>query len=62
MKALMEEARLTNRRVRLHVERMNPALKFYQQLGFSMLAESPTHFEMTWTADSHPKIIVDESF
>lgn len=61
MKALIEEARLTERRVRLHVEKTNPVLKFYQQLGFVKIGEKPMHFEMAWTADAKPKIIVDES-
>jgi GNAT superfamily N-acetyltransferase len=39
----------SKRPLRLHVEKFNPALQFYQQMGFRLLEDRETHFFMEWT-------------
>jgi ribosomal protein S18 acetylase RimI-like enzyme len=34
--------------VRLQVSKFNPAIRLYERLGFKMLGESDTHFQMEW--------------
>jgi ribosomal protein S18 acetylase RimI-like enzyme len=48
MNQLMEEARTTNKSIRLYVERFNPALAWYDRLGFRAISEGPVYLEMTW--------------
>lgn len=42
----------SKRPLRLHVEKLNPALQFYQQMGFRLLEDRETHFFMEWTPSS----------
>ncbi len=37
---LLEEAAATNRRLTIHVERYNPALRLYRRLGFEPVGET----------------------
>jgi ribosomal protein S18 acetylase RimI-like enzyme len=46
---LMEEGGRTGKAIRLHVERFNPALHWYQRLGFKTASESAIYLEMVWT-------------
>ena len=39
----------SKRPLRLHVDKFNPALQFYQQLGFRLLEDRETHLFMEWT-------------
>jgi ribosomal protein S18 acetylase RimI-like enzyme len=48
MKALMEEASQAAKTVRLHVERFNPALRWYERLGFMVASSGPIYLEMVW--------------
>lgn len=48
MADLLEEASQTARTVRLHVERYNPALHWYQRLGFRTTREDAIYLEMVW--------------
>ncbi len=50
MAELLAEAEQSGRRVRLYVERFNPALRWYERMGFVALNESPIYIEMTWRA------------
>jgi len=43
---LLEEARASRRSVRLTVLRVNPARALYERLGFGVIGETATHFEM----------------
>lgn len=49
MSQLMEEGMLTGKGIRLHVERFNPILPWYQRLGFKTTAESAIYLEMLWS-------------
>jgi len=45
---LMAEASRTGNLIRLHVERFNPALNWYQRLGFTAVREDAIYLEMEW--------------
>lgn len=45
---LLDEAARTGRTVSIHVERFNPALAFYERLGFEHVADTGVYFLMTW--------------
>ncbi len=48
---LQEEARATNRPLRLHVEKVNPrAHQLYLRFGFRLLSEIRTHYLLEWRA------------
>jgi ribosomal protein S18 acetylase RimI-like enzyme len=49
--ALMGEAKEAGKSVRLFVERFNPALHWYERLGFAAVSEGPIYFEMVWRSD-----------
>jgi ribosomal protein S18 acetylase RimI-like enzyme len=49
MSQLMQEGTQTSKAIRLHVERFNPALHWYQRLGFKTASESAIYLEMVWT-------------
>jgi ribosomal protein S18 acetylase RimI-like enzyme len=48
MEAIMKEASQAAKRVRLHVERFNPALRWYERLGFGVVSAGPIYLEMVW--------------
>jgi ribosomal protein S18 acetylase RimI-like enzyme len=48
MEAIMTEAKEAAKAVRLHVERFNPALGWYERLGFSVVNSGPIYLEMVW--------------
>lgn len=48
MAELLEDARLHHKGVRLHVERFNPALQWYQRLGFTIIGDAGLYLEMLW--------------
>jgi ribosomal protein S18 acetylase RimI-like enzyme len=52
MKSLMTEAAQAAKVVRLHVERFNPALRWYEGLGFSVVNSGPIYLEMVWRSGS----------
>jgi ribosomal protein S18 acetylase RimI-like enzyme len=45
---LIEEAGQDGKAIRIHVERFNPALLWYQRLGFKTVSESEIYLEMVW--------------
>jgi len=51
LRALLTEARRLGRRMTLHVERRNPALRLYERLGFRQLADEGLYLLMEWRAD-----------
>ena len=57
MAGLMEEASRDSKSIRLHVERFNPALRWYERLGFNTVSESEIYLEMTWRpgSDANPR-------
>ncbi|MGA8765281.1 MAG: N-acetyltransferase, partial [Candidatus Sulfotelmatobacter sp.] len=48
MQAIMKEASQAAKAVRLHVEHFNPALAWYERLGFSEVNRGPIYREMVW--------------
>jgi ribosomal protein S18 acetylase RimI-like enzyme len=51
MKAIINEASQAAKTVRLHVERFNPALCWYERLGFGVVNSGPIYLEMVWRPD-----------
>jgi GNAT superfamily N-acetyltransferase len=49
LRVLIEESRQTGKPVRIHVERMSPALGLYQRLGFRLLEDRGVHWFMEWS-------------
>ena len=54
LKELMAEAAAAHRPVRIHVERFNRALRLYEQLGFTTIAEHGAYFLLEWAPDRQP--------
>jgi ribosomal protein S18 acetylase RimI-like enzyme len=50
MEAIIQEASQAGKTVRLHVERFNPALRWYERLGFGVVNSGPIYLEMVWRA------------
>jgi ribosomal protein S18 acetylase RimI-like enzyme len=50
MEAIIKEASQAGKTVRLHVERFNPALRWYERLGFGVVNSGPIYLEMVWRA------------
>ena len=54
IRSLMDEARQSSKPLHLHVEPFNPALRLYERLGFSKIAESGYYYEMKWDPQENP--------
>jgi ribosomal protein S18 acetylase RimI-like enzyme len=48
LKDLMAEAAETGRRVTIHVDKFNPALRLYQRLGFRIAQDAGSDWGMEW--------------
>lgn len=48
MRHWVAEGVRTNKPIRLHVERFNPARSLYERENFALIGETPTHFLMEW--------------
>lgn len=48
MKDIMAEGQQKNLPVRLHVEKLNPAMTFYNKLGFKNIKERDIYYLMEW--------------
>ena len=48
IRTLQDEARQTNKPLRLQVIRFNPAVILFERLGFERTSETGTHFQMEW--------------
>ena len=44
LKDLLDEARTRQQPIRIHVERFNPALKFYERLGFAHIEDNGVYY------------------
>lgn len=51
LRGLMDEARAAGKALSIHVERMNPALRLYERLGFAPVADEGVYVRMEWRAD-----------
>lgn len=56
MKRLIAEAERFNQAVRLNVVKINPALRFYERLGFQVIYEDDSKFYMKRTPDITAKL------
>ncbi|MGA8428977.1 MAG: GNAT family N-acetyltransferase [Candidatus Sulfotelmatobacter sp.] len=52
MEAILAEAKSGAKTVRLHVERFNPALRWYERLGFEAVSSGPIYLELVWRPGS----------
>ena len=48
LKEILEEGKRTQKPVTIHVEQFNPAMRLYERLGFSKIAEHGPYFLMEW--------------
>ena len=48
MSNILEEATRTNRRVGIHVEHQNPAMRLYERLGFKRGKDTGVYYFMEW--------------
>ena len=60
MEAILTEASLGAKAVRLHVERFNPALLWYERLGFEAVSGGPIYLEMVWRPDGDASVTADQ--
>jgi ribosomal protein S18 acetylase RimI-like enzyme len=51
LRALLEEGAARDLPVRIHVERLNPALALYERLGFRLLEDRGVYLFLEWRAD-----------
>lgn len=49
---LFEEARAAGKPVRIHVEKFNPALRLYERLGFSPIADRGVYLFLEWRPEA----------
>jgi ribosomal protein S18 acetylase RimI-like enzyme len=49
---LMAEAAAAEKRLTIHVERMNPALSLYQRLGFTIAEDKGVYLLMEWRTET----------
>jgi GNAT superfamily N-acetyltransferase len=49
LETLLDEARQTGLPLRIHVEKFNPALRWYGRLGFRQIEDKGVYFFMEWT-------------
>lgn len=50
LQEIQDEAAASGRTVSIHVERLNPALRFYQRLGFRQVEDKGIYLLMNWEA------------
>jgi GNAT superfamily N-acetyltransferase len=53
---ILDEAQAEGKRVTIHVERYNPALRMYQRLGFEAVEESGVYYLLRWSPAADPAI------
>jgi GNAT superfamily N-acetyltransferase len=51
MQALLDEGRRLNLPVTIHVERFNPALRWYERLGFQLAEDKGVYLFLKWTPE-----------
>jgi ribosomal protein S18 acetylase RimI-like enzyme len=61
MEGILREAAEFGKFVRLFVERFNPALRWYEQLGFGVVSAAPIYLEMVWRPGSRRATAVEVS-
>ena len=56
LESLQNEAAGTRQSLSIHVERFNPALRFYQRLGFRLTEDKGVYLLMEWTPAGWPQV------
>ncbi len=51
---VLAEAGRAGKPVRIHVEKLNPALHLYERLGFTRIADKEVYWFLEWNAPSQP--------
>ncbi len=54
---VLREGELAGKPVRIHVEKFNRAMSFYQRLGFTVIRDVDTHFLMECAPPPRPTIV-----
>ncbi len=54
LEGLTTEAAEAGKRVSIHVERFNPALRLYTRMGFQPIADRGVYLLMEWSASAEP--------
>ena len=54
LRNLLDEAALAGKPVRIHVEKFNPALRLYDRLGFTPIADQGVYWFMEWSPPREP--------
>lgn len=54
LRQLIDEARATKKLLLLSVYRFNPAVRLYERLGFSKVADDGLYIQMQWVAGGSP--------
>jgi ribosomal protein S18 acetylase RimI-like enzyme len=49
LRGLLDEGAVSGRRVSMHVERSNPALRLYERLGFERVKDDGIYWLMEWS-------------
>ncbi|MBN1356669.1 GNAT family N-acetyltransferase [bacterium] len=49
LNSLKAKSEITGKPLRLHVFKVNPAIRLYEKLGFSMESETDTHYQMIFS-------------
>ena len=52
LRGLLEEGAGTGKRVSIHVERFNPALRLYARLGFRLVQDKGVYLLLEWTPEA----------
>jgi GNAT superfamily N-acetyltransferase len=53
LRALQEEARAAGKPLGIHVERLNPALRLYERLGFRLRADKGMYLFLEWRSNGN---------
>ncbi|MGA7220085.1 MAG: GNAT family N-acetyltransferase [Candidatus Sulfotelmatobacter sp.] len=61
MRAIQREASQAGKSVDLYVERFNPALRWYERMGFEVVSGGPIYLEMAWRPSEATKSNFQES-
>ncbi len=55
LKEILEEAAQAGKKVSIHVERFNQAMRLYQRLGFTQVGEHGVYYLMEWSPGRSPE-------
>ncbi len=59
LRGVLEDGRRTGKRVTIHVERFNPALRLYQRMGFRVAEDRGVYLFLDWLPDREETNMLD---